>query len=133
VEVLKALLRLFAYLFHLALGLFLLAAAGLALGTGSHVLQLGMLPWSGLTLACVLLFGALLGLTSVALAVTGKLRLLFFAWSLAVAVVLLKSYVFSGYRFAPGGAQIALELLAASWLALAGAWFALRKPARYRY
>lgn len=134
-EALKALLRLFTYLFHLALGCFLLGVSGLALGSGPHVLNLELLPWSGATLAVVLLLGALVGLTSVVLAITGKARLLLLAWSLLVAVVLLKSYVFSGYRFAPGGAsaQIALELLVASWLAVVGAWFVLRRPARYRY
>ena len=134
-EVLKALLRLFTYLFHLVLGFFLLGVGGLALGSGPHVLNLEMLPWSGVTLAVILVLGALFGLISVVLAVTGKARVLLFAWSLAVAVMLLKSYVFSGYRFAPGGAgaQVALELLAASWLAVAGAWFVLRQPARYRY
>lgn len=134
-EVLKALLRLFTYLFHLALGFFLLGVGGLALGSGPHVLNLEMLPWSGAPLAIVLVLGALLGLTSVVLAVKGKAKVLLFAWSLVVALMLLKSYVFSGYRFAPGGtgALIALELLVASWLAVAGAWFVLRQPARYRY
>lgn len=132
-QAVRALLRFFSYLFHFALGLFLLGVAGLALGSGPQMLHLGMLPWAGETLAYILLFGALLGLLSLALAVTGKTPLLFFVWSLAVAVLLLKGYFFSGYRFAPGGVRTGLELLGASWLALIGAWFALRQPARNSY
>jgi hypothetical protein len=133
VQAVKALLRLFSYLFHLALGLFLLAVAGLALSTAPQSLRLDMLPWTGETLTYVVLFGALLGLVSVLLAITGKLRFVFFLWSLIVAVLLLRGYFFSGYRFSPGGVQLGLELLAASWLALVGAWFALRQPATARH
>lgn len=128
-EVVKTLLRWYSYLFHAILGLFLLAVAVLALATGPHVLQLGMLPGSGLTLACILLFGSLLGLASAVLAFTGRLRLLFFSWSLVVAVVLLKGYMFGAYRFTPGKAGMGIELLAAAWLALVGAWVVMRDPA----
>jgi hypothetical protein len=133
VQAVKALLRFFSYLFHFLLCLFLLGVAGLALATGADSLHLGMLPWTGTTLAYIVLFGALFGLISVWLVVSGKARFLFFLWSLVVAVMLLKGYVFSGYRFAPGGVQTGLELLAASWLALIGALLALRRPASYRY
>jgi hypothetical protein len=133
VQAVRALLRFFSYFFHFALGLFLLGVAGLALGSGPHALHLDMLPWTGEPLAYILLFGALLGLLSLALAITGRAPLLFFIWSLVVAVLLLKGYFFSGYRFAPGGVRTGLELLAASWLALIGAWFALRQPERNSY
>jgi hypothetical protein len=133
VRAVKALLRFFSYLFHLGLGLFLLAIAGLAVGTSPQSLHLDMLPWTGATLAYTVLIGALIGLLSVVLAITGKLRFLFFLWSLVVAVMLLKGYFFTGYRFAPGEVKTGLELLAAAWLALIGAWFALRQPAPDRY
>lgn len=132
-QAVKALLRFFSYLFHFALGLFLLGVAGLALASGPNMLHLDMLPWTGQTLAYVLLCAGLVALISVALAVSGKHRFLFFVWSLAVAVMLLKGYIFTGYRFAAGGVQTGLELLAASWLALIGAWLALRRPAPRRY
>jgi hypothetical protein len=133
VQAVKALLRFFSYLFHFVLGLFLAAVAGLALGSSPQSLHLDMLPWTGATLSYVVLSGALLGLASVLLAVTGKLRFLFFLWSLVVAVLLLRGYFFSGYRFSPGGVRGAVELLAGSWLAVVGAWFALRLPAPDRY
>ncbi len=132
-QAVKALLRFFSYLFHFVLGVFLLGIAGLALASGPQVLHLEMLPWTGAALAFILLCGSLLGLLSLALAVSGKMKLPFFFWSLVVVVVLLRGYFFSGYRFSPGRVQIGLELLAASWLALAGAWFALRQPAPDRY
>lgn len=132
-QAVKALLRFFSYLFHLALGLFLLGVAAVALGTSPESLHLDMLPWTGATLTYVILAGSLLGLGSVLLAISGKIRFLFFLWSLAVAVMLLRGYIFSGYRFSPGGVQLGSELLAASWLALLGAWFALRQPAPSRY
>ena len=132
-QAVKALLRFFSYLFHFVLGVFLLGIAGLALASGPQVLHLEMLPWTGAALAFILLCGSLLGLLSLALAVSGKMKLPFFFWSLVVVVVLLRGYFFSGYRFSPGRVQTGLELLAASWLALAGAWFALRQPAPDRY
>ena len=132
-QAVKALLRFFSYLFHLALGVFLLGAAGLALSTAPNALHLDMLPWTGETLTYVVFFGALFALISLALALTGRIRFLFFVWSLVVAVLLLRGYFFTGYRFDPGGFQTGLELLAASWLAVAGAWFVLRKPRAPRY
>lgn len=132
-QAVRAVLRFFSYLFHLLLGLFLLAVSVLALGTGPNALHLDMLPWTGKTLTYVVLFGAIFGLGSLVLALKGKLRALFFLWALAVAVLLLRGYFFSGYRFSPGDIRTGLELLAASWLALLGAWFVVRQPLKPRY
>lgn len=132
-QAVKAVLRFFSYLFHLLLGLFLVAVAVLALGIGPHALRLDMLPWTGETLTYVVLFGAIFDLASLVLALKGKLRGLFFLWALAVAVLLLRGYFFSGYRFSPGGIRTGLELLVASWLALAGAWSVARRPLSPRY
>ena len=123
----KALLRLFSLLFHALLALFLIAISGLALASGARPLRMGMLPWTGSTLLFVVFFGALFGLATVILAIAGKLRLLFLVWSLAVAVLLPKGYIFSGYHFSPGEISRALYLIAASWVAVAGAWFQLRR------
>jgi hypothetical protein len=96
-----------------------------------------MLPWSGANLNYFLIGGSLLGIFSIALAVAGRLRLLFLLWSLAVAVVLTKGYIFSGYRFDAGAWHNAAYLIAASWIAVAGAWFQMRTkrdrgPRKYR-
>ena len=134
---LKAVISWFSYLFHFVLALLLLGITGLALASGPQTLHLGMLPWSGSTLDYVLLAGCLFGLLSIALAVTGRLRFLFLLWSLAVAVLLTKGYIFSGYRFGVGEWRHAVYLIAAAWVAVAGAWFQLRAqsgrgPRKYR-
>jgi len=121
-------MRFFSYLFHGLLALFLIAVSGLALGTGAtESLHFGMLPWSGATLTYVLFFGALAGLLTVVLAIRGTLRVLFLIWSLLVVVVLIKGYVFSGYKFENGNVSTAAYLLVASLLAFIGAWFSVRR------
>jgi hypothetical protein len=129
VGVVKTLLRLFSYLYHGLLALFLLLVSAVALGSGAGALHLDMLPWSGATLAWILLAASLVGLIALALAITRRGAALFFLWSLIVAAMLLKGYVFSNFRFAPGvGVHTAIHLLLGSWLALLGAWFAVRRP-----
>ncbi|MGA2133912.1 MAG: hypothetical protein ABSH50_16590 [Bryobacteraceae bacterium] len=120
-------MRVFSYLFHGLLTLFLLALSCMALTSG-QTLQLGMLPWQGPNLAYWLLGGALLGLVSVILAIGGKWRALFFLWSLAVLAILFRGYFFSHYHFAgPPAFHRALYLTAGAILAAFGAWFQLRR------
>jgi len=123
VEAVKLIMRYFSYLYHLVLVLFLIAVSGLALASGTPSLNLGMLPWSGNTLTYVVFFGALAGLLTVLLAVRKKLRVLFLVWSVLVAVLLVKGYIFSGYKFHSGEFKIAIYLIVGSLIALAGAWF----------
>ena len=120
---LKLLLRLLSVLFHALLALFLIGASGIALLSGNPALQLGMLPWTGTKLVYILFFGGLFGLFSVLLAALGKLRFLFFLWSLVVAVLMIKGYFLGGYRFAPTEAKTALYLSIAALLSILGAWF----------
>jgi ABC-type maltose transport system permease subunit len=126
--ILKAIMRYFSYVFHGLLALFSIAVSALALGTGAGALHLGMLPWSGDTLNYVLLFGALFGLLTVALAIKGTLRILFLIWSFLVFVLLVKGYIFSGYKFAPNEFRIALYLIFGALISLFGAWFQLSRP-----
>ncbi len=129
--VLKTLLRLFAFVFHGLLAVFLIAVSGFALAAGTPSLQLTMLPWTGMTLAQVVLGGAVLGLISVLLAMAGRLRWLFVLWSLAVVVLLIRGYVFSGYHFEKGGVSTAGLVVVGSLLALLGACSqAFRRRAR---
>ncbi|HEY1220913.1 MAG: hypothetical protein ABSE42_00845 [Bryobacteraceae bacterium] len=126
----KTLLRAFSYLYHGVLALFLLLVSALALASGATSIHLDMLPWSGATLTWVLLAAALFGLVAVLLAATRTVAAPFFLWSLVVVAMLLRGYVFSSYRFAPGiGVSTAVYLVLGSWLALLGAWFALRSKA----
>jgi len=135
VEAVRTLLRLFSYLFHGLLALFLLAVSGFALASGTPSLELGMLPWTGLLLVRVVFGAALAGLIAVVLALAGKWRFLFLLWSLAVVVLLIRGYFFTGYHFQPGGFSRASLLTIGSLVALAGAWFQMfrRKERLTRY
>ncbi len=128
-EALKALIRYLSYLFHGLLALFLLAISGLTLASGANSLHLGMLPWTGSTLTYVVFFGSLGGLIAVVLALRGTWRWLFFLWSLAVTILMVKGYIFSGYHFAPGEARKAGYLILASLIAPMGAWPAMGRRA----
>ena len=119
-EVIRALLSFFGYVFHGLLCLILLAVSGLAISAGAQSLHLGMLPWTGSTLLYTLLFGSLAGLVVIVLAIKGRWRPLFVLWSLVVAILLLKGYIFSGYRFSPGEFGTAMFLIVCSLVALLG-------------
>jgi hypothetical protein len=121
----KALARYFSFVFHGLLAIILIAVSGVALASG-RALRLDMLPWTGFTLVCVVFFGSLFGLATVVLAFRRQLSALFFVWTLVVAVLLLKGYVFSSYYFEPGDLGLALFEIAASLLSIAGAWFQMR-------
>lgn len=130
-EVFKALLSFLSFVYHGLLCLILIAMSALAMGTGAGSLQLGMLPWTGSTLLYTMLFGGLLGLMTVLLAIKGTLRPLFFVWTLIVLILMLKGFVFSGYHFDPGGFQTAIYLIAGAVIGLIGGWAQMaRKSAR---
>ena len=127
-EVIKALLSFLSYVFHGLLCLMMTAMSGLAMAGGARTLQLGMLPWTG---TWTILLVALAGLSTVILAVFGKLKPLFFIWSLVVMLLLVKGYIFSGYHFGPGEFRTAAYLILGSVIALLGAWAQMgRKSAR---
>jgi len=121
-EVIKALLSFFSYVFHGLLCLILIVLSFVAMIAGAQTLQLGMLPWTGSTLLYALFFGALAGMATVLLAIKGTWRPLFFVWSLVVVLLLVKGYVFSGYHFSPGEYRTAGFLMVGSAIAVVGAW-----------
>jgi hypothetical protein len=121
-----------SYVFHGLLCLMLLVMSGLAIIAGAETLQLGMLPWTGPTLLYTVFFGALLGLVTVILAIKGTWRPLFFVWSLVVMVLLLKGYIFSGYRFIPGEYHTAMYLIVGSAMGLMGGWVQMGRKAGAR-
>jgi hypothetical protein len=127
VAALRALMRVFSYLFHGLLTLFLLGISLVAWSSG-QALQLGMLPWQGQTLTYWLLCAALLGLASVILAIFRKWRPLFFLWSLAVLVMMAWGFFLGHYYFAgPAEFHGALYLTAGALIAAFGAWFQVRR------
>jgi hypothetical protein len=131
-EVIKALLSFLGYVFHGLLCLILFAMSGLAMAAGAQTLQLGMLPLTGSTLLYAVFFGALCGLVTVILAIQGRVRPLFFVWSLVVMLLLLKGYIFSGYRFSPGEFPMAMCLIVGSMIALIGSWVQMGRKAGAR-
>jgi hypothetical protein len=126
--VIRALSIFLSYVFHGLLCLILFAISSLAIAAGARTLQLGMLPWTGSALLYTLHFGSLVGLAAVLLAIWGRWRPLFFVWSLVVALLLLKGYIFSGYRFSPGEFGTAILLMVGSWIALLGSWARMGRP-----
>jgi len=105
------LLRIGAYLFHLLLGLFLIALgiAGWSSTPGS--LKLGMLPWQGSSLTWAVLILGVLAVVCVLLAILDKLRWLFPLWTLFVFVMMLRGFFLTGYSFADKG-----QFKSAVWL-----------------
>jgi hypothetical protein len=120
-------MRVFSYLFHGLLTLFLLAISVVAWSSGQP-LQLEMLPWQGQTLTYSVLCTALVGLALVILAIFRKWRPLFFLWSLAVLAMMARGFFLSHYYFAgPAEFHGALYLTAGALIAALGAWFPLRR------
>jgi hypothetical protein len=124
---LRGIVKIFSYLFHLLLALALTGISFVALSSGLE-LQLDMLPWKPSRLAVWLLVASLAGLVSIALAVIGKLRILFVLWSLVVLVAMVRGFFLGSYNFTgPIGLPTALWLTLAALAASFGAWMQFRK------
>ena len=125
----KALLRMFSYLFGAALALFVLAISALSLRSGGE-LNFGFLPWTGKPLSYWLLGLALTGLITLLLAMSGTMRVLFFLWSLGVFVLLFKGMFLSLYRFTGGAVSFkaGVGLTVGMLLAAIGSFPWPRKP-----
>jgi hypothetical protein len=126
-----AVLRVYSYLYHLILTLFLLGVSGLVLASGNHNLRMNMLPWEGETLTQYLFWGSLAGLLSVALAITGVFRFLFPLWALVVLVMMAWGYIFGAYHFrGPDPFYQTLALIAGALLAFIGSLTVFRARKR---
>src|SRR5579872_5855645 len=129
----KALLRIFSYLFAGALALFAFAIAALSLRSGGE-LNLGFLPWTGKPISYWLIGLALAGLITLLLAMSGTMRVLFFLWTLGVFVLVFKGMFLSLYRFTGGAVSFkaGLGLTAGLLFATIGSFPWPRKPERVR-
>jgi hypothetical protein len=132
VGILKALLRVFSYIFGGLLALFVTVISLLAL-TSHSPLNLPFLPWTGSTLTYWLLGLALSGLLTLLMAMRGIARVLFFLWCLAVFVLLFRGLFLSSYSFSgPVNFKAAGYLTAGSLAAALGAFPWPKKPGPIR-
>ena len=130
--VIKALLRAYSYVFGGLLALFVFAISAMALANRIPP-NFAFLPWTGPTLTYWLLGLALFGLLTLLLAMGGKMRALFFLWSIAVFVLLLKGLFVSFYSFSgPVSFKAAVWLTGGSLLAILGSIPWTRKRDRVR-
>lgn len=126
----KTILRIFGYLYHLVLGLFLLVIAGLTLFSESLTLRLEMLPWGEPVLSYVVFFGTLAGLISLVLAMKGKILLLYRLWTLVVFVLMVYGYFFTRYGFhSPSHFWSIVLLTLGALAAILGSWTKAQKSA----
>jgi hypothetical protein len=88
------LMRLFSYVYHLVLCLFLLGLGIVGWMSRSATFSAPWLAWEGDHITLLLGAGAI-GILSVILAVSGKFRPLFVLWTLAVVVMMFRGF-FSG-------------------------------------
>ena len=130
--VIKALLRVYSYVFGGLLALFVFAISSMALANRTPP-NFTFLPWTGATLTYWLLGLALFGLLTLLLAMGGKMRALFFLWSLAVFVLLFKGLFVSFYSFSgPVSFQVAVRLTVGSLVATLGSFPWSSESARVR-
>jgi|ERR1700722_8089688 hypothetical protein len=89
------LLRVFCYFFHTILCLVLIVLGVVAVRSNVSDMKLETLPWQGTELNHRLIGLGVIGLLSVALAITGKLRFLLALWSIYVLAILLSGVFFN--------------------------------------
>jgi hypothetical protein len=126
------LLLVFAWLFELAVSLFLIGLGLVAWASGPENLQVGMFPWEGAALERIVLIAGLVGLVSVIAAGTSW-RWLFPLWSLFAVVMMIRGFFLSSYSFAGTEPfQIALWLTAGALVALVGSLRVFKRRAGRR-
>jgi hypothetical protein len=113
------LLRVFAYLFELALSLFLIGLGLVAWASGSNTLVFGTYFWEGVALIRAILILGIVGLACVLLA-GSRLRWIFPLWCLFVLVLMIRGFFLSSYAFRATEFQFATWLTTAALLAFLG-------------
>jgi len=121
------LLRVFSYLYHTILCLFLLGV-WLAADPVHAVPRLAFVPFTNEHMLTGILLLSLAGLASTVLAVTGIFRFLFPIWTGVVLWFLLSGYFLSGYTFANADAfRNAVWLTLGAVVGFVGGLLVLRK------
>ncbi len=124
-------LRIYSYLYELALALFFLAISFIAIASGATNLYLPMFPWQGAILNRWLLGLSLLGILATLLAMTGWFRFLFPLWALTVVILMVRGLFLGSYGFSgPDQFQGAVWLVVGAIGAFLGSLIVLKKPVR---
>ncbi len=120
---LRALLRLFSYVFHALFVFVTLAMAVITLVGGPQTVNFYLLPWQGKALVYGLLVLAAAGVIVLMLAVRGRTQRLYLIWSVLVLLLVVRYFFFSDYGYIPGTGDFtwAVVFVAAGLLALLGA------------
>ncbi len=111
------LLRLYSYLYHLVLSLFLLGLGIVAYSSGT-TLSLGMMPWEGEKLTQALLALGVIGLVCLFGAITGLFRWLFPIWTFVIFILMVRgfflgSFIYSGADQFKGAVWLTIGALGA--------------------
>ncbi len=126
----KTIMRIFSYLYHLILGLFLLVVGAIAMFSRNLTLKLEMLPWEDPTLTYIVFFGSVIGLASLLLALKSKTRLLFRAWTVVVFALMTYGFFMTKYGFINNAHfRNALLLTVGALIAVIGSWISTPKKA----
>ena len=121
------LLLVFAWVFELALSLFLIGLGMVAWESGPTNLNLGVLPVERATLTRTILAFAIVGLACTLLA-GSRLRWIFPLWCLFVLIMMIRGFFLSSYSFAGANQfQFAVWLTAGALLAFLGSLGVLRR------
>ena len=106
------LLRLYSYLYHLVLSLFLIGLGIVAYSSGT-TLSLGMMPWEGEKLTQALLALGVIGLVCLFGAITGLFRWLFPIWTLVIFILMVRGFFLGSFSYS--GAE---QFKGAVWLTI---------------
>jgi hypothetical protein len=129
----NGLLKFYAYVFHLALSVFLIGIAILA-RSGHQALHLEMLPFNQDRLISRVSMMSLAGFISIFLALVRIFEFVFPLWSLAFAVLLVWGFFFTPYTFAGlPGLESALLVILAALVAFYGSIMVLMPQRRNRW
>ena len=109
-------MRVYAWLYGLALSLLAIALAGIALASGRHNLKVPIFSFEGPAVTGWLLALGIAGLLGVVLSVTNWFRWLLPLWFLIAFVLLFRGYFASPYTFAGRAGFMSAALLSAGAL-----------------
>jgi hypothetical protein len=120
------LLRVFAYLYQLALSLCLIGLGIVAWASGPTALNLPMLPGEGVALTRTILALGIVGLACLLLA-GSRLKWIFPLWCLFVLTLMIRGFFLSSYSFAGANQfQFAVWLTTGALIAFLGSLGVLR-------